>query len=198
MIVMKFGGTSVEDAAAIERGAEIVRSRLPEHPVVVVSALAKVTDQLVAMSQAAGSGNRDEALALSRSARERHYAVAGELLGTGLFTRFHAELESDFDALDELLRGIAAVGELTPRSTDQVLSFGERISSEMVAEAFSARDIDAIHLDARDCIITDATHTKALPVFDETNARIHAQIRPLVQGKRVPVMGGFIGSTLSG
>lgn len=198
MIVMKFGGTSVEDAAAIDRAAQIVSSRLPEHPAVVVSALAKVTDQLVAMSQAAGAGNRDEALALARSARERHYAVAGELLGTGLFTRFHSELESDFDALDELLRGIAAVGELTPRSTDQVLSFGERISSKMVAEAFSARDIDAIHLDARDFLITDATHTKALPIFDETNTRIRAQVKPLVDGKRVPVLGGFIGSTLSG
>src|SRR5262245_22065196 len=198
MIVMKFGGTSVEDATAINRGAEIVHSRLSEHPVVVVSALAKVTDQLVAMSQAAGNGNRDEALALSRSARERHYAVAGELLGTGLFTRFHSELESEFDTLDELLRGIAAVGELTPRSTDQVLSFGERISSKMAAEAFSARDIDAVHLDARDCIITDATHTKALPIFEETNPRIQKEIKPLVESKRVPVLGGFIGSTLSG
>jgi aspartate kinase len=198
MIVMKFGGTSVEDAAAIDRGAAIVRSRVDEHPVVVVSALAKVTDQLVAMSQAAGAGNRDEALALSRSVRERHYAVAGELLGTGLFTRFHAELEADFDALDELLRGIAAVGELTPRSTDQVLSFGERISSKMVAEAFSARDIDAVHLDARDFIITDATHTKALPIFEETNPRIRSQVKPLVANHRVPVLGGFIGATLSG
>lgn len=198
MIVMKFGGTSVEDAAAIDRAAQIVRSRLAEHPVVVVSALAKVTDQLVAMSQAAGAGNRDEALALARSARERHYAVAGELLGTGLFTRFHSELESDFDALDELLSGIAAVGELTPRSTDQVLSFGERISSKMAAEAFSAREIDAVHLDARDFLITDATHTKALPIFDETNARVRAQVKPLVDKNRVPVLGGFIGSTLSG
>jgi aspartate kinase len=137
-------------------------------------------------------------LALARRARERHYAVAGELLGTGLFTRFHAELEADFDALDELLRGIAAVGELTPRSTDQVLSFGERVSSKMVAEAFSARDIAAVHLDARDFLITDATHTKALPIFDETNARIHAQIKPVVESNRVPVLAGFIGSTLSG
>lgn len=198
MIVMKFGGTSVEDAPAIERAIEIVRSRLPERPVVVVSALAKVTDQLVAMSQAAGGADREEALALSRAARERHYAVAGELLGTGLFTRFHAELESDFDSLEELLRGIAAVGELTPRSTDQVLSFGERISSKIVAEAFAARGVDVVHLDSRDCIITDSTHTKAVPIFEETNPRIQSQVKPLVDQGQVPIMGGFIASTLSG
>ena len=111
---MKFGGTSVEDAAAMERVCEIVRCRLSSKPVVVVSAMAKVTDQLVAMGQAAGRSDSDSALAMSRAMRERHYNAASELLGTGLFTRFHAELESDFNALDELLRGIAAVGEITP------------------------------------------------------------------------------------
>src|SRR5438874_782246 len=118
MIVMKFGRTSVEDARAIERVAAIVKGRLADKPVVVVSAMAKVTDQLLAMARAAGSGDRDTALGLSRSLRERHYNAAGELLGTGVFTQFHSELEGDFDSLDELLRGIAAVGELTPRTSD--------------------------------------------------------------------------------
>jgi len=198
MIVMKFGGTSVEDAAAISRAADIVCSRVAEHPVVIVSALAKVTDQLVAMSHAAGRSDREEAINLARSARERHYSVAGELLGTGLFTRFHSELESDFDALEELLRGIAAVGELTPRSTDSVLSFGERISSKIVTEAFSARSIDAMLVDARECIVTDASHTKAIPNFEETNLRIQSRIKPLVEKRRVPVLGGFIASTVNG
>src|SRR5262249_21685977 len=111
MIVMKFGGTSVEDARAIERATSIVKGRLAQKPVVVVSAMAKVTDQLLAMARAAGTGDRDTALKLSRALRERHYNTAGELLGTGVFTQFHSELESDFDSLDELLRGIAAVGE---------------------------------------------------------------------------------------
>ena len=90
MIVMKFGGTSVEDAAAIDRAACIVRERVPEKPVVVVSALAKVTDQLLAMARAAGAGDRDKAIQLSRALRERHYTVTGELLGTGVFTQFHS------------------------------------------------------------------------------------------------------------
>ena len=129
MLVMKFGGTSMEDAKAIGRAAAIVKSRLPQKPVVVVSAMAKVTDQLLATARAAGTGDREEALKLSRALRERHYNVAGELLGTGLFTQFHSELESDFDALDELLRGIAAVGELTPRTADMVAANGELLSS---------------------------------------------------------------------
>src|SRR5690349_7166376 len=104
MLVMKFGGTSVENAAAIDRAAEIVRSRLNQRPIVVVSAMAKVTDSLLAMGRAAGAGSRDEALSLSRKLRERHYTTAGELLGTGVFTQFHSELEHDCDALDELLR----------------------------------------------------------------------------------------------
>ena len=198
MIVMKFGGTSVEDAAAMERVCEIVRCRLSLRPIVVVSAMAKVTDQLVAMGAAAARGDREAALHLARTMRERHYSTAGELLGTGVFTRYHSDLETDFNALDELLRGIAAVGEITPRSTDAVLSFGERLSSKIVASLFSANGIPSALVDSRDCIITDATHTRAVPLFDEIQSRLATQVRPLLERRIVPVMGGFIGATSSG
>src|SRR5579871_5619559 len=139
MIVMKFGGTSVEDARAIERVVAIVKDRLPQKPVVVVSAMAKVTDTLLTMARAAGAGERKTALKLCRSLQERHYNTASELLGTALFTDFHSELGLDFEGLDELLRGIAAVGELTPRTTDHVAAFGEMLSSKIVAAAFAAK-----------------------------------------------------------
>jgi aspartate kinase len=198
MIVMKFGGTSVQDAAAIERAAAIVKGRLPQKPVVVVSAMAKVTDQLLAMASAAGAGDRETALKLARSLRERHYNTAGELLGTGLFTQLHGELESDFDSLEELLRGIAAVGELTPRTSDNVASYGELLSSKVIAAAFSARRLDATLVDSRECIVTDISHTRAAPLFDETNERLKSLVAPLVAAGRVPVMGGFMGSTKAG
>ena len=198
MIVMKFGGTSVEDAAAIDRAACIVRERLPEKPVVVVSALAKVTDQLLAMARAAGAGDRDKAIQLSRALRERHYTVTGELLGTGVFTQFHAELEAEFDSLDELLRGLSAVGELTPRTCDNVASFGERISSKVVAAAFAARGLPTRLVDSRTCILTDSNYTHACPVLDETNDRTIARLRPLVEAGKVPVMGGFIAANAEG
>jgi len=198
MIVMKFGGTSVQDADAISRLAEIVKVRLALKPIVVVSAMAKVTDQLLTMARAAGNGDRKTALSLSRSIRERHYNTAGELLGTALFTEFHGELGTDFEALDELLRGIAAVGELTPRTTDQVAAFGEALSSKIVTAALASRGLASTLIDSRKCIITDNTHTRAAPLFEDTNGQLRTRVLPLVNCGRIPVMGGFIGATKQG
>src|SRR5437764_12314815 len=198
MIVMKFGGTSVQDAQAIQRAGAIVKQRLERKPVVVVSAMSKVTDQLLAMAKAAGSGDRKQALKLCRALQERHYNAAGELLGTALFTQFHGDLGADFETLDELLRGIAAVGELTPRTTDYVSAFGEMLSSKIVAAAFSAMAIPSSLVDSRECLVTDSAHTRAAPLFEETNQRLQSKVSPLVSANKVPVMGGFIGATKTG
>ncbi|HLW54866.1 MAG TPA: lysine-sensitive aspartokinase 3 [Candidatus Angelobacter sp.] len=198
MIVMKFGGTSVQDASAIDCAAAIVRERLSERPVVVVSALAKITDQLLAMAAAAGAGRRDKALELSRAARQRHYTTASDLLGTHAFEQMAPELEADFNGLDELLRGVVAVGELTLRTTDTIAGFGERVSSKIAAAAFSQRGIEAAHVDSRRCIVTDDTFGKAVPHFEETDARLAEVVKPLLLRGRVPVMGGFIASTREG
>ena len=195
MIVMKFGGTSVENAAAIERACSIVKGRLARRPVVVVSAMAKVTDTLLAMGRAAGDGDRDKALELARGLRERHYLTASELLHTGLFTEFHCELEAEFNSLDELLRGIAAVGELTPRTSDYVVSYGERLSSKLITAAFANRGLAAALVDARDVLITDTQHMKAIPQLQEIDDRSQTIIKPLLDAGRVPIMGGFIGAT---
>src|SRR5438105_5753574 len=197
-IVMKFGGTSVGDAKAIERVAAIVCGRLPQRPVIVVSAMARVTDQLLRMARAAGSGDRKTALTLARELRERHYNTAGELLGTALFTQFHSALGAEFEELEELLRGIAAVGELTPRTSDHVAAFGEVLSSKLVAAALSAHDIPSTHVDARDCIVTDETFVRAAPLFDETNTKLKLIVMPILDRGRVPVLGGFIGATRAG
>ena len=195
---MKFGGTSVENATAIDRVASIVKSRLPDRPFVVVSAMAKVTDQLLAMAAAAGRGERDQALEICRSLRERHYLTAGELLATGLHTDLHNDLGAEFDSLDELLRGISAVGELTPRTSDYVVSFGERLSSMIVVPAFLARDISAVLIDPRKVIVTDAQHSRAVPDVEEINDRLEDHVKPLMDKQRVPIMGGFVGATREG
>ncbi|MDR3748335.1 MAG: lysine-sensitive aspartokinase 3 [Acidobacteriota bacterium] len=195
---MKFGGTSVEDATAIDRVAEIVKSRLAVRPFVVVSAMAMVTDQLLAMAAAAGRGERDPALEICRQLRERHYLTAGELLGTGLHTELHSELGAEFDSLDELLRGIAAVGELTPRTSDYVVSFGERLSSMIATPAFLARGIPAKLVDARQVIVTDAQHSRAVPQVEEINDRLQDRVKPLIARGCVPIMGGFVGATREG
>ena len=195
---MKFGGTSVGDAKAIGRVADIVRGRVPQRPVVVVSAMARVTDQLLQMARAAGSGDRKNALTLARELRERHYNAAGELLGTGVFTQFHSDLGTEFEELEELLRGIAAVGELTPRTSDHVASFGEVLSSKLVTAALSAHGVEASLVDSRDCIVTDESFTRAAPLFEETNGKLRGLVQPILDHGRVPVMGGFIGSTRNG
>jgi aspartate kinase len=195
---MKFGGTSIEDATAIDRVAGIVKGRLPEHPFVVISAMAKVTDQLLAMAAAAGCGEREQALDICRALRERHYTTAGELLGTGLHTELHSELGAELDSLEELLRGITAVGELTPRTSDYVVSFGERLSSMIATPAFLTRGIPAKLVDARQVIITDTQHGRAVPQAGEINDRLQARVKPLIEQGCVPIMGGFIGATREG
>jgi len=198
MIVMKFGGTSVESADAIERAARIVGSRLKQSPVVVVSAMAKVTDQLVAMGNAAAAGDCDSALASLQNLRSRHLRTAGELLGAKRSASLAPRLEKHFSELENFLRGLGAVRELTPRGSDYVLSFGELLSSIMVADAFAVRGLSAAWVDSRECLVTDAAHARAVPQMDATRGRCKKKIVPLISKRKVPVLGGFIAATESG
>ncbi|MGB6131819.1 MAG: lysine-sensitive aspartokinase 3 [Acidobacteriaceae bacterium] len=207
LVVMKFGGTSVEDPAAIRRTAQIVASHVGRgsQPVVVVSAMAKVTDLLISAANTAARGDRASALAITERLRIRHKDTATELAGGNeaaepdpALVATHAWMESEFDSLDEILRGLAAVGELTPRIADMVVSYGERISSRMIAEAFARCGLRAVHVDARQCIVTDAQHGKAIPQDTLTEQRLRQHVVPHLAEGRVPVMGGFIGATEQG
>lgn len=198
MVIMKFGGTSVQDATAIGRVAEIVRSRREHCPVVVVSAFAKVTDQLVLMGQQASSGDAESSLELLEALRTRHLDTARELLGEKELTKIEGKLQATFAQADAFLRGLAAIRELSPRSSDQILSFGELLSSEIVAAALAVRGLDTVWVDSRKCVVTDTKHTRALPLADETRARAQKQLAPLVKKGRIPVMGGFIAATPEG
>jgi aspartate kinase len=197
---MKFGGTSVEDAKAMDRTAAIVGGRRKKGlgTIVVVSAMAKVTDQLLAAAAAAGRGDKSGALAISARLRNRHIDTATELLDEQRFLGLQTVIHQEFDALDDLLRGIAAVGELTARTGDLVVSFGERLSSRMVAAAFDQRGLNGTHVDARTCIITDANYGKAAPQETAIEAKLTELVLPLIEESRTPVMGGFIGSTVEG
>jgi aspartate kinase len=207
-VVMKFGGTSVEDAVAIDRTARIVAVRRARGvlPIVVVSAMAKVTDQLITAASAAGRGDRAGALAISARLRHRHQDTARKLLaGVELasaapirFAEFSEWIDKKFESLDEIFRGLAAVGELTARTSDLVVSFGEQLSSRLVAAGFVARGLSAVHVDARKCIVTDAQHGRAIPNDALIEKRLEELVLPLLKEKKLPVMGGFIGSTEEG
>ncbi|HXU36581.1 MAG TPA: lysine-sensitive aspartokinase 3 [Blastocatellia bacterium] len=199
MIVMKFGGTSVQDAAAIANAVEIVSSRLDRAPIVVVSAMARVTDMLIRVSRAAKESRFDEALAMIEQIRERHWATARQLL-EGLDSLEAAEraIEKLAEELMALARSASTLGELTPRTQDAIVSFGERLSSVIVAAAMRARAINAELVDSRDFIITDDRFTKAAPLMEAIAQRARDVIMPLIDTGRVPVAQGFIGSTADG
>jgi aspartate kinase len=198
LVVMKFGGTSVEDQTAIARTAGIVAGRVAagKKPVVVVSAMSKVTDQLLACAAAASRGDRTGALAISQRLRCRHKDTATALVKNA--TELGVMIEREFDSLDEILRGLAAILELTPRISDLIVSYGERLSSAIIAEAFRERGLNGVHVDSREVIITDSQYQKAVPqdALIEERAALHLQ--PHLDAGRVPVMGGFIGSNEAG
>ena len=201
LVVMKFGGTSVEDPAAITRTAAIVAGRVAmgKQTVVVVSAMAKVTDMLLRAAAAAASGDRTGALAISSRLRCRHRDTAAALVKSPAESVALCNLiEQKFDSLDEILRGLAAILELTPRISDLITSYGERLSSRMIAAAFNERGINAVHVDARDVIITDLQFQKAVPQDALIEKRAAEHLRPLTNNGKVPVMGGFIASNEDG
>jgi aspartate kinase len=200
LVVMKFGGTSVEDAAAIRRTAAIVQGRRDKGvtPIVVVSAMAKVTDHLLAAGIAAGRGDRSGALAMTARLRDRHLETATALVSSETIADLGKWIEAEFGGLDEILRGLAAVGELTPRISDMIVSVGERLSSRIIAEAFRHIGLDAVHIDARQCIVTDAQHGRAIPQDALIAERLREHVLPLAAQNRICVMAGFIGATEKG
>src|SRR5579863_7118799 len=201
LVVMKFGGTSVEDPTAINRTAAIVAGRVSagNQTVVVVSAMAKVTDQLLRAAAAAAKGDRTGALAISSRLRARHRDTACALIKTPAGAAALCNLiEQKFDSLDEILRGLAAILELTPRISDLVVSYGERLSSRIIAAAFLERGIAAAHVDAREIIITDSQFGKAVPLDILIEKRAAEHLRPMLDQGHVPVMGGFIASNEDG
>ncbi|MBX9602874.1 MAG: lysine-sensitive aspartokinase 3 [Bryobacteraceae bacterium] len=186
MIVMKFGGTSVESAEAIARCAGIVRARLDRKPVVVVSAMGKTTNGLLAIAHAAVSGARGEAARLLHELKEYHRRESG----------MDRTVDEHFGELTDLVNGLAVLGELTPRATDAIASFGERLSSLIVARLFQDHGLRTVPVDSRSLIVTDHRFTQAAPDFAATYANLRRVIPDLLD--RVPVMGGFIGATRGG
>jgi aspartate kinase len=198
MIVMKFGGTSVESAAAIERVVGIVADRLDRLPVVVVSAMGKTTNRLLEMAEKASSGARGDAATLLQALRDYTLQEAATLSPPQEWDALRADLQDHFGQLEALLDELAGLGDFPPQYVDLVSSYGERLSSKIVAAAFRNRVVDSAHVDARELIITDRRHTQAAPLFPRCYSNLAERVVPLAQSGQVVVMGGFIGSTQDG
>ena len=197
MIVMKFGGSSVESATAIGRVASIVKARVDLSPVVVVSAMGKTTNRLLAIAASAIEGKREDYIKQLHDLRDFHSREARQVVPLADRAALDRTLDDHFQELTELVKGLAILGELTPRSIDAISSYGERLSSYIVTLAFRHFGMDAVHVDARRMIVTDRRHTQATPLFAETYARLGKTIPPLAR-KQVVITGGFIGSSEDG
>jgi len=200
LIVMKFGGTSVQDASAIEQVVLVVKSKLNRRPVVVVSAMAQVTDTLIRCARLASQGHESEANELIQHAlRKRHYDVVAQLVHDSLRRKRAQEtIDKYLSEVEALVHGLALLGELTPRSLDAVSSFGERLSSAIISEAMKDRGVNAELIDAGQIIITDDDYTRAAPLMDLSEARCRALLNPLLERGSVPITQGFVGSTSDG
>ena len=196
---MKFGGTSVADAAAIRRTVEIVRGRLARKPIVVVSALGGVTSLLLSIAEQATNGQEIAAQSHVRELRDRHQACAHDLLGS---TVSGAELANELSVMHDELAALAGaltvLGHATPRSLDAIAAIGEQLSSLIVVAALTCAGIDAVHVDAREVIVTDDHFGKADPQHEAIAVAARATLSPLLRARKVPVLGGFVGATRGG
>ncbi len=196
---MKFGGTSVADARRMLQVAEIVRAHRQRRPVLVVSALAGVTDLLERALQAARRGEVEALEPLLADLARRHRWVATGAIEQGAARHdLNLAIDALFEDLRQLLRSVRVLGELTPRAADAVLSFGETLSARIATAVLAGRSIDAVWVDPREVIVTDDRHGRATPDLDRTGELAEPRLRALVESGRVPVLGGFVGSTAAG
>jgi aspartate kinase len=203
-VIMKFGGTSVADADAMTRVVNIVRGRREAQPardalpVVVVSALSKVTDGLIRTARFIQGGDAASALSLVNELLERHVGIASSLTSAGRQDELVTALRAQFAELAALVGSLAAVRDVSPRSHDAIVATGELVSSRIVAAAFAERGLPAVWVDARKVLVTDAEHTMAAPDMKATCAQARDQIAPVTARGGIPVLGGFIGASADG
>ena len=194
---MKFGGTSVEDAPAFANVAEIIRERRASRPVVVVSAMSGMTDALLASVRQAWDKDAKAASLSLEHQFGRHNEVVSELLTTeaGPMT---ALVENVRREIGELLGSVAALPALRLPLQDAIVSSGERLSAALLAAVLGQAGVAAREVDARRCILTDENHCCATPLIKETFLKTREQLQPLIEESVIPVLGGFIGSTVGG
>lgn len=194
MKILKFGGSSVAKPERIRSVIEIVKPYLKDKPAIVFSAFGGVTDSLIALSTAALAGNIEYKNDL-KLLETRHLDAVRELIGIQKQSSILAQVKFTFNELEDVLHGVFLVKERTPRTLDYIMSFGERLSAYIIAEAMKDSSIDAEFLDARKVICTDSTFGYARIDFEKTNQLIQSHF---ASQTKVQVITGFIGSSPSG
>ncbi len=196
---MKFGGTSVENAKAMQTVIEIVKCEQSRTPVVVLSAIAGATNTLLKSARVAQEGNLDEAIQLLNNLLDRHVTIMENLIDDrSTVQQLIAQFKQRFEELRNLCRGISILGELTNRSLDSISSVGEILSSQILSEAIRIRGLTVKWLDARKFMITDNQFSSATPLFDKIDIKTNEIIIPILKSGSIVITQGFISSTENG
>jgi aspartate kinase len=198
MIVMKFGGTSVEDAIAIRRLVSIVRRQSHRQPIVVVSAMGKTTNGLLECARIAAADDLRAAEEKLDAIAARHFAAVDQLAAPEEIESLRAALGKRFIAIRSTLEEICNIKQLTPRLSDDVSANGELLSSMIVAAAFRAAGMNGVWVDVRPMMRTNDDFTRATVQFDIANPKLKEGFTAALAGGGVPVTQGFIGSTSDG
>jgi aspartate kinase len=198
---MKFGGTSVGSAEAISNVVTIIQEsqQRGDQIIVVVSAMSGVTDALVKSVRLAASSDRWGYRSISQELRERHEEVIHQLIpANGSREKLLAEITGLLDQHVEFCQAVSILGEATPRIMDAVVSYGERLSSRVVAAVLREHQLNGVAYDASQFVITDDKYQGATPLWEETQQRISHQLMPLLRQGIIPVITGYIGMSLDG
>ena len=197
MIVMKFGGTSVQDPEAVSRVVQVVAGETRPR-LVVVSALARVTDALLEVVRLAERGDATAARDAVRALRLRHEQMTTLVRQPERRAELLAALDAVFAEVEAVATALAVVREVSPRSCDALVAAGELASSRIVAAALAEAGVPSRFVDARELLVTDAAHGAAAPDRTATDERLRARVRPLLEQGVVGVTGGFVGATAAG
>ncbi len=195
---MKFGGTSVGDPAAFERVISIVSSQVERRPMVVVSAMTKVTDALLNAFEIAKAGDNETAFAGLEPHFDRHTQIANEFIHEDQRTAFDTELRFAREELNDLLRRAKRRSLPLSMLKDAIVSYGEQLSSRLLAEVLKAKGLNARHVDSRRMIVTDDEYGAAQPIWDETEKLIKLELESMIAAGQIPVIGGFIAASRGG
>src|SRR4051794_15771655 len=188
---MKFSATSVGDVAAFESLIYAVSSQLGSRPVVIVSAMTKVTDALLDAFDIARKGDHGVAFLSLSPHFDRHVEVAKHFLTTTRPNAFDGEMEFARGELSDLLMRVTRRSLPLALLKDAIVSYGEQLSSRLLTEVLREKGLAARHVDARRLIVTDDEYGAAQPIWEETKELVKLELEPLIAANEVPVMGGF-------
>jgi aspartate kinase len=199
LIVMKFGGTSVGSPECMERAADLIAQAAAHSSIVaVVSAMSKVTDTLLETLRLAEQGDEDGLEARLSALRERHHQACHALLTGELRAPVDTRIGDLLDQFGRIARGIAMLRERPPRSVDEAVATGEKLSALLLSALLNQRGVAAEAVSGSDVIVTDDVFGCASPLMNETNVQAGKRLLPLIEAGCIPVVTGFNGSTADG